>query len=49
LSKGHTFDGWIEGDISFPPTYKYEFDSEKYVSDEPKSGRRTPAWYVSFS
>uniref|UniRef100_A0A0E0HHB3 Inositol polyphosphate-related phosphatase domain-containing protein n=1 Tax=Oryza nivara TaxID=4536 RepID=A0A0E0HHB3_ORYNI len=29
LSKGHTFDGWIEGDISFPPTYKYEFDSEK--------------------
>nr|AAT39210.1 putative inositol-1,4,5-trisphosphate phosphatase [Oryza sativa Japonica Group] len=44
LSKGHTFDGWIEGDISFPPTYKYEFDSEKYVSDEPKSGRRTPAW-----
>uniref|UniRef100_A0A0E0L517 Inositol polyphosphate-related phosphatase domain-containing protein n=1 Tax=Oryza punctata TaxID=4537 RepID=A0A0E0L517_ORYPU len=44
LSKGHTFDGWIEGDISFPPTYKYEFDSEKYVNDEPKSGRRTPAW-----
>uniref|UniRef100_A0A0D9WJ31 Inositol polyphosphate-related phosphatase domain-containing protein n=1 Tax=Leersia perrieri TaxID=77586 RepID=A0A0D9WJ31_9ORYZ len=44
LSKGRTFDGWIEGVVSFPPTYKYEFNSENYVSDEPKSGRRTPAW-----
>lgn len=46
LRKGCTFDGWFEGVISFPPTYKYEFDSEYYVSDESKSGRRTPAWYV---
>ncbi|CAL5095989.1 unnamed protein product [Urochloa decumbens] len=44
LRKGCTFDGWFEGVISFPPTYKYEFDSEDYVSDESKSGRRTPAW-----
>ncbi|KAL5202355.1 hypothetical protein ABZP36_013307 [Zizania latifolia] len=42
LREGRTFDGWIEGVISFPPTYKYEFNSEKYVSDE-QSGR-TPAW-----
>ncbi|PUZ65021.1 hypothetical protein GQ55_3G189900 [Panicum hallii var. hallii] len=44
LGKGCTFDGWVEGAISFPPTYKYEFNSEKYVSDATKSGRRTPAW-----
>ncbi|TKW26179.1 hypothetical protein SEVIR_3G169600v4 [Setaria viridis] len=44
LGKGSTFDGWVEGVISFPPTYKYEFNSEKYVSDATKSGRRTPAW-----
>jgi hypothetical protein len=43
--KGRTFDGWIEEVINFPPTYKYEFNSEKYASDEPKSARRTPAWY----
>jgi type I inositol polyphosphate 5-phosphatase IP5P1/2 len=46
LRKGCTFDGWFEGVISFAPTYKYEFDSENYVSDESESGRRTPAWYV---
>nr|CAB3464612.1 unnamed protein product [Digitaria exilis] len=44
LGKGCAFDGWVEGAISFPPTYKYEFNSEKYVSDATKSGRRTPAW-----
>ncbi|CAN6327478.1 unnamed protein product [Urochloa humidicola] len=44
LGKGHTFDGWVEGAIRFAPTYKYEFNSEKYVSDASKSGRRTPAW-----
>ncbi|XP_066365546.1 type IV inositol polyphosphate 5-phosphatase 3-like [Miscanthus floridulus] len=44
LGKGCTFDGWVEGPIIFPTTYKYEFNSEKYVSDETKSGRRTPAW-----
>lgn len=44
MRKGCTFDGWFEGVISFAPTYKYEFDSENYVSDESESGRRTPAW-----
>ncbi|TVT97111.1 hypothetical protein EJB05_57650 [Eragrostis curvula] len=44
LRKGCTFDGWVEGLISFPPTYKYEFNSQKYVSDETASGRRTPSW-----
>ncbi|BAF05986.1 type IV inositol polyphosphate 5-phosphatase 3 [Oryza sativa Japonica Group] len=44
FKKGHLFDGWTEGVISFPPTYKYKVNSEKYTSDEPKSGRRTPAW-----
>ncbi|KAM3412139.1 hypothetical protein ACQJBY_003676 [Aegilops geniculata] len=44
LTKGRTFDGWIEGVISFPPTYKYEFNSDKYAGDEPISARRRPAW-----
>lgn len=44
LRKGRVFDGWSEGVISFAPTYKYKFNSKKYISDEPKSGRRTPAW-----
>ena len=47
MRKGHLFDGWTEGVINFPPTYKYKVNSEKYISDEPKSGRRTPAWYAS--
>jgi type I inositol polyphosphate 5-phosphatase IP5P1/2 len=49
FGEGCTFDGWFEGVISFPPTYKYEFGSENYVGDEPKSGRRTPAWYAVLS
>ncbi|KAJ1263819.1 hypothetical protein BS78_09G216000 [Paspalum vaginatum] len=44
LGKGCSFDGWVEGAINFPPTYKYEFNSEEYVSDATESGRRTPAW-----
>jgi hypothetical protein len=46
LRKGHLFDGWNEGVINFPPTYKYKVNSEKYISDDHKSGRRTPAWYA---
>lgn len=42
--KGRTFDGWSEGSIRFPPTYKYEINSDKYVGEDPKAGRRTPAW-----
>ncbi|ONM38715.1 Type I inositol polyphosphate 5-phosphatase 1 [Zea mays] len=44
LKKGHLFEGWTEGVINFPPTYKYKVNSEKYISDDNKSGRRTPAW-----
>ncbi|KAJ4951358.1 hypothetical protein NE237_028190 [Protea cynaroides] len=44
LRKGRAFDGWSEGTLKFPPTYKYEFNSEKYHGEDPKAGRRTPAW-----
>eukprot|EP00262_Sarcandra_glabra_P022324 TRINITY_DN9866_c0_g1_i2.p1 TRINITY_DN9866_c0_g1~~TRINITY_DN9866_c0_g1_i2.p1 ORF type:complete len:633 (-),score=109.48 TRINITY_DN9866_c0_g1_i2:236-2134(-) len=44
LKKGRAFDGWSEGILNFPPTYKYEFNSEKYFGEDPKAGRRTPAW-----
>ncbi|KAG7940856.1 hypothetical protein I3843_16G007400 [Carya illinoinensis] len=44
LKKGRAFDGWSEGTLSFPPTYKYEINSEKYYGEDPKAGRRTPAW-----
>ncbi|KAG2663020.1 hypothetical protein I3760_16G007800 [Carya illinoinensis] len=44
LKKGRAFDGWSEGTLSFPPTYKYEINSEKYHGEDPKAGRRTPAW-----
>lgn len=42
--KGRAFDGWCEGTLNFPPTYKYELNSEKYFGEDPKVGRRTPAW-----
>ncbi|XP_008793481.2 type IV inositol polyphosphate 5-phosphatase 3 isoform X2 [Phoenix dactylifera] len=44
LKKGRAFDGWSEGVINFPPTYKYEFNSEKYIGEDQKGRRRTPAW-----
>ncbi|XP_042432439.1 type I inositol polyphosphate 5-phosphatase 1-like isoform X1 [Zingiber officinale] len=44
LKKGHVFDGWSEGVINFPPTYKYELNSEKYIGEITKGGKRTPAW-----
>ncbi|KAK8935719.1 Type I inositol 1,4,5-trisphosphate 5-phosphatase 1 [Platanthera zijinensis] len=42
--KGGLFDGWKEGIINFPPTYKYGFNSENYIEEDSKSGRRSPAW-----
>ncbi|KAK1371407.1 type IV inositol polyphosphate 5-phosphatase 3 [Heracleum sosnowskyi] len=42
--KGKAFDGWSEGTLNFPPTYKYELNSEKFYGEDPKFGRRTPAW-----
>ncbi|XP_059441550.1 type I inositol polyphosphate 5-phosphatase 2 [Corylus avellana] len=46
LRSGHVFDGWKEGVIDFPPTYKYEFNSDSYVGENPKEGekKRSPAW-----
>ncbi|KAK9740798.1 hypothetical protein RND81_03G061100 [Saponaria officinalis] len=44
LRKGRVFDGWCEGALHFPPTYKYEIDSDNYTAGEPKAARRTPAW-----
>ncbi|CAI0418401.1 unnamed protein product, partial [Linum tenue] len=46
LRSGHVFDGWREGTINFPPTYKYEINSDRYVGEHPKEGekRRSPAW-----
>ncbi|CAO2834129.1 unnamed protein product [Amaranthus hypochondriacus] len=42
--KGRVFDGWSEGRLNFPPTYKYEMNSDTYYGEDPKVGRRTPAW-----
>ncbi|KAI3750623.1 hypothetical protein L2E82_21318 [Cichorium intybus] len=44
LRRGRAFEGWSEGVLDFPPTYKYEQNSEKYYGEDPKVGRRTPAW-----
>ncbi|KAE8728415.1 Type I inositol 1,4,5-trisphosphate 5-phosphatase 2 [Hibiscus syriacus] len=46
LRSGHVFDGWKEGLIDFPPTYKNEIDSDRYVGVIPKEGekKRSPAW-----
>ncbi|XP_057868576.2 type IV inositol polyphosphate 5-phosphatase 6-like [Cryptomeria japonica] len=43
---GHIFEGWNEGKIYFPPTYKYCTNSEQYTGENLKSKakRRTPAW-----
>ncbi|XP_028772853.1 type I inositol polyphosphate 5-phosphatase 2-like isoform X2 [Neltuma alba] len=44
LRRGHVFDGWKEGLVNFPPTYKYEINSDKYVGENPKGKKRSPAW-----
>ncbi|ESQ55616.1 hypothetical protein EUTSA_v10024638mg [Eutrema salsugineum] len=46
LRRGHVFDGWREGAIKFPPTYKYEFDSDRYAGENVREGekKRAPAW-----
>ncbi|KAK9071591.1 hypothetical protein SSX86_008019 [Deinandra increscens subsp. villosa] len=43
---GRVFEGWKEGKIFFPPTYKYSYNSDLYAGDtiKSKSKRRTPAW-----
>ncbi|XP_058770904.1 type I inositol polyphosphate 5-phosphatase 4-like isoform X2 [Vicia villosa] len=44
--QGRVFEGWNEGQIYFPPTYKYSNNSDRYAGDErqSKQKRRTPAW-----
>ena len=44
--RGRVFEGWNEGKIYFPPTYKYSNNSDRYSGDDmhPKEKRRTPAW-----
>ncbi|KAL7154571.1 hypothetical protein ABFS83_03G010300 [Erythranthe nasuta] len=44
FKKGRAFDGWSEGTLSFAPTYKYDINSDSYCGQDPKAGRRTPAW-----
>ncbi|KAF4362607.1 type I inositol polyphosphate 5-phosphatase 2 [Cannabis sativa] len=46
LRRGHVFEGWKEGAIEFPPTYKYEINTDRYVGENPKEGekKRSPAW-----
>ncbi|KAJ8512919.1 hypothetical protein OPV22_003353 [Ensete ventricosum] len=43
---GRVFEGWKEGRIFFPPTYKYSNNSDRYAGDDThrKEKRRTPAW-----
>ncbi|CAH8359296.1 unnamed protein product [Eruca vesicaria subsp. sativa] len=42
--KGRAFDGWSEGTLHFPPTYKYQAHSDEYTCGDGKGSRRTPAW-----
>jgi hypothetical protein len=48
---GRVFGGWEEGQISFPPTYKYLADSDTYAAaaafTSSANKKRTPAWYVN--
>lgn len=46
LRNGHVFAGWKEGLVNFAPTYKYEFNSDRYNGEIPKEGekKRSPAW-----
>ncbi|KAK9669631.1 hypothetical protein RND81_13G145300 [Saponaria officinalis] len=43
---GRVFEGWREGKIYFPPTYKYTKNSDRYAGADAhqKQKRRTPAW-----
>ncbi|CAK9318657.1 unnamed protein product [Citrullus colocynthis] len=44
--RGRVFAGWNEGNIYFPPTYKYSTNSDRYAGEgaHPKEKRRKPAW-----
>ncbi|KAL1541751.1 phosphoinositide 5-phosphatase [Salvia divinorum] len=47
MSKGHVFEEWHEGLIEFPPTYKYDQNSDDYYGSghkEKAKRMRAPAW-----
>lgn len=47
LKEGHVFQGWHEGSIEFPPTYKYLPNSDDYMGcnqQHMSKKRRSPAW-----
>ncbi|KAL1356959.1 hypothetical protein AAHE18_05G222400 [Arachis hypogaea] len=47
LRERHVFQGWHEGAIEFPPTYKYHPNSEDYIGCGQKQltkKKRAPAW-----
>lgn len=46
LVSGNTFVGWKEGLINFPPTYKYERNTTRYVGElhNEEEKKRSPAW-----
>ena len=47
LTEGRVFEGWHEGEIEFPPTYKYYPNSEDYMGSDQQhkcKKRRAPAW-----
>lgn len=48
---GRIFEGWEEGRIDFPPTYKFVTNSDRYAVNQSKSKEkpRTPAWLVLIS
>ncbi|GMQ04432.1 hypothetical protein CsSME_00049851 [Camellia sinensis var. sinensis] len=45
LRRGRVFDGWKEGSLTFPPTYKYEINSDRYAGENAKEAekKRSPA------
>lgn len=49
MRKGNVLEGWSEGALCFPPTYKYEINSDNYIGDDPESGKRKPAWYCFYT
>ncbi|CAO2210990.1 unnamed protein product [Urochloa humidicola] len=50
LSKGRKFDGWREGHVTFPPTYKYHRNSDQFFwcaaggAGGSDKKHRAPAW-----
>ncbi|RWW26371.1 hypothetical protein GW17_00009246, partial [Ensete ventricosum] len=47
LKKGRAFDGWSEGAMDFPPTYKYELNSTNYGGHERPQGRKEKSCLIT--